>query len=130
MVPLKMVVNPLSDVVLWLFPVMSVAGVIVCLLFRKVSWWLLVVMTAFLLDGLVYLAMRFAVTLEVDGSLNTGQFAELAMYSNVARLAIALLLVVGLLVTFLDVQRKLKQAQNAASPPAPSEPRSYPDHDA
>jgi hypothetical protein len=130
MVPLKMVVNPLSDVILWLFPVMSLAAAIVCLLFRRVSPWLLIVMAAFLLDALVYLGMRCAVTLEVDGSLGTGQFAELAMYSNVARVAIAFLLVVGLIVTFLDMQRKLKLAKSAAAPQSPSEPRSYPDHDA
>jgi hypothetical protein len=87
-------------------------------------------MTAFLLDALVYLAMRFAVMLEIDGSLNTGQFAELAMYSNVARVAITFFLVVGLIVTLLDVQRKLKQTRIAAAPQAPSEPHRYPDHDA
>jgi hypothetical protein len=130
MVPLKMVVNPLGDMVYWLFPLMSLAAAIVCLLFRRVSGRLLIVMAAFLLDGLLFMAMRFAVMLEVDGSLNTGRFAELAMYSNVARAAIGLLLVVGLAVTFADVQRKLKQARNGASTHGATGPNSYPDHDA
>jgi hypothetical protein len=39
-------------------------------------------------------------------------------------------LVVGLAVTFADVQRKLKQAQIGASPQTASEPSGYPDHDA
>jgi zinc transporter ZupT len=130
MVPLKMVASPFSDNLNWIIPLLSLAAAVVCLVFRKISGRLLLVMAAFLLDCMVYAAMRLTAMLEVDGSLPSGQFVALITYANFARIAIGLLLVVGLAATFADVHRKLSQATKARPGNQAPDHSGYPDHDA
>lgn len=98
-------------VLFWLFPVLYLAGVVVCLIYRKLSPWMVLLVLGF--GGELVLSVMSAFTTIIVNVLLVGSTPAIRLFfllRNIGHLSFRAMIILGLLVVFAEVHKKLKQA--------------------
>jgi hypothetical protein len=127
MVPLKVVMNPLNEIIWLAIPILSLVSALACILFRRVSGWAFLLMAGFVLDGLVGLGMRAAWFLVSQEVLEFKQYDVLATVASFGHLTAALIIVAGVFATLAGAQNRLNQARSRDGRREPRDRGGYPD---